>query len=140
MGIRDWKIVRKYKRRLLKLTHGRLFDTARGGRKVLLLTTTGRKSGQPRTVVLVYTRDGEYFIVFASNQGKDRPPAWWLNLQKDPNAVLHVKGQKFNVIARKATDLEDARLWPKAMAYNSHWEEFRARAKRHLPLVILRPY
>jgi len=140
MGIRDWKIVRKYKRRLLKLTHGRFFDTARGGRKVLLLTTTGRKSGQPRTAVLVYIRDEEDFVVFASSQGKDRPPACWLNLQKDPNAVLHVKGQKFNVIARKATDLEDARLWPKAVAYNSHWEEFRARAKRHLPLVILRPY
>ena len=140
MDLRDWKIVRKYKRRLLKLTHGRLFDTARGGRKVLLLTTTGRKSGQPRTVVLVYIRDGEDFVVFASDQGKDRPPAWWLNLQKDPNAVLHVKGQKFNVIARKATDLEDTRLWPKAVAYSSHWKEFRARAKRHLPLVILRPY
>jgi len=108
MGIRDWKIVRKYKRRLLKLTHGRLFDTARGGRKVLLLTTTGRKSGQPRTVVLVYIRDEEDFVVFPSSQGKERPPAWWLNLQKDPNAVLHVKGQKFNVIAFVHVGTEDA--------------------------------
>lgn len=139
MGFRDWKIVRKYQRKLLKLTRARFFDTVRGGRKVLLITTTGRRSGLPRTAVLVYIRDEENFVVYASNQGKERTPAWWLNLQKNPNAVLHVKGQKFNVIARRATDLEDARLWPKAVAYNSHWKEFRARAKRHIPLIILLP-
>jgi F420H(2)-dependent quinone reductase len=55
--------------------------------RVLALTTTGRKSGRPRTTALGYLRDGEDFAVVASNSGLDRPPAWWMNLQVNPEAA-----------------------------------------------------
>src|ERR1700677_1905154 len=78
----------------------------------LLITTTGRRSGEPRTNGLTYCRDRGDYIVVASNGGSDRPPAWLLNLQADPQVTIRLGRQVFGARAREATDEEQAHLWP----------------------------
>jgi deazaflavin-dependent oxidoreductase (nitroreductase family) len=79
---------------------------------VLLLTTTGRESGKPRTATLTYFRDGTDLVVIGSFGGSDLPPAWWLNLQHDPRASVLIGRTTSKVTARAATAEEHDRLWP----------------------------
>ena len=103
----------------------------------LLLTTTGRKSGQPRTVPLSYIRDGEYLVVVASNGGADRDPVWWLNLSAAPEASVQVEGDRFAVTAREADDAERERLWPLLQEANLFYTRHRANTERRIPIVLL---
>jgi deazaflavin-dependent oxidoreductase (nitroreductase family) len=84
---------------------------ARPGMNDLLLTTRGRRSGKLRRTALVYARDGDCYVLAASNAGADRHPAWYLNLVADPNVIVQVGGQTFPARARTATAKEKARLW-----------------------------
>ncbi len=106
---------------------------------VLLLTTTGRKSGQQRTQPLNYLRYGHAYVVAASNSGRDSHPAWFLNLQSDPHATVQVKRRVFPVVARVATDEEQARLWEDLTAKGRNYAEYRKMTDRHIPMVILEP-
>src|SRR5712671_3111141 len=81
------------------------------GMPVLLLTTTGRKSGKLRVNPLLYVRDGDAIAVVASNGGSDYTPAWWLNLRSNPNGEIEIGRTHTRVSARKATPDEHARLW-----------------------------
>jgi len=96
----------------------RLVGRLTGGRVValalvpsLVLTTTGRKSGQPRRQPLLYVRDGDAFVVIGSNWGKTRQPAWTLNLLADPRATVTLDGRQIPVTATRAEGAERARLW-----------------------------
>src|SRR3990172_5060766 len=80
---------------------------------MLLLTTTGRKSGRPWTTPLTYLQDGENLVVIASNGGSARHPAWYLNLRADPAATLELPGRTVHATAATAGPEEKARLWPK---------------------------
>ena len=82
-----------------------------GGRPILLLSTTGRKSGRPRTTPLQYLEDGENMVVVASNGGNSWHPAWWLNLERNPQAEVQVGNKKMRVNAEKAEGEERERLW-----------------------------
>ena len=137
MSGRDWRPFGRLHTKLYELLGGRLVGTVGFGRKVLLLTTTGRKSGLPRTTPLVYMPHGNGVIVYASNGGKETPPAWWLNLQADPLATVQIGRTLSNVRARKATDVEHADLWPEAASYNSHWRDYEANVERKIPLIFL---
>src|SRR5437016_13076334 len=123
---------------LYKRTGGRVGGWA-GFLPTLLLTTTGRKSGLPRTVPINYFRDGENYVVIASNSGRDAPPLWFLNLQDNPHATIQVRRATFAVQARQATPEEQRRLWPRLISRAYNYEEYRKRTSRHIPLVILRP-
>jgi deazaflavin-dependent oxidoreductase (nitroreductase family) len=107
------------------------------GRKVLLLTTTGRKSGIERTTPLVYMPHGDQLVVYPSNGGKETPPSWWLNLQSDPTATVQIGKHTHRVVARKATDAEYEHIWPQAERYNAHWRDYARNVARAIPLVIL---
>ena len=72
------------------------------GANILLLTTTGRKTGKKRTTPLIYVQDGKNLAILASNGGRDRDPAWWANLKNSPNAEVQVKGDKKAIAAEKA--------------------------------------
>ena len=74
---------------IYRLTRGRALGRV-AGMPVLLLTTTGRCSGRPRTTPLTYFEDGADLVVIGSNGGEDRPPAWWLNLRDDPYATVTI--------------------------------------------------
>jgi deazaflavin-dependent oxidoreductase (nitroreductase family) len=106
---------------------------------VLLLTTTGRKSGQQRTQPLNYLRYGSSYVVTASNSGRDSYPAWFLNLQSDPHATVQVKRKVFPVVARVATEEEQARLWEDLTAKGRNYAEYRKMTDRQIPMLILEP-
>lgn len=137
MSGRDWRRFGRLHAKLYRCLGGRLVGSVGMGRKVLLLTTTGRKSGLERTTPLVYMPHGEDLIVYPSNGGKETPPAWWLNLQADPTAKVQIGRSIREVRARKATDAEYERLWPEAERYNPHWRDYAQTVNRPIPLVIL---
>ena len=126
---------------LIKKSGGRLRRSMlfTGGMPVLVLTTTGRKSGKPRSSPLGYLRGGEGYAVLAANAGNHRAPAWWLNLQADPRARVEVEGRRLEVTGRRATEEEDELLWREFAAANPAFAEYRNLTERRIPVVILEP-
>jgi len=109
------------------------------GLQVVLLTTTGRRSGKRRTVPLCSIRDGENVAVIGSFGGLDRPPAWSLNLQAEPHAQLEVGRGRRDVVARIAAPEERARLWADVTAKAPGYLEYERRTDREIPIVLLQP-
>jgi deazaflavin-dependent oxidoreductase (nitroreductase family) len=108
------------------------------GTQTLLLTTTGRKSGEERTTPLIYQeRDGDYLIV-ASNGGAS-PPAWYLNLQEDPTATVQVWDKVFPAHARETTPEEKPEAWKTMTATWPAYDEYQEKATREIPVVVLEP-
>jgi deazaflavin-dependent oxidoreductase (nitroreductase family) len=125
---------------MLKVSFGHL--GWRGlGMPVLELTTVGRKSGQPRTVMLTSPiRDGDAIVVVASRGGDDHHPAWFLNLRDHPEVeVVYQGGPKQKMQARVATAEERARLWPKLTADHQNYAGYQSKTDREIPLVLLDP-
>jgi deazaflavin-dependent oxidoreductase (nitroreductase family) len=118
-------------------TDGRL-GARLGGIDMLLLTTRGRRSGLPRTQPLACYRDGEDLIVVASNNGLERHPAWWLNLQAHPDAEVRFGRESRRVRAVTAGPEERARLWPWLEKQNPFYGRYAQRTTREIPVVILR--
>ncbi|HUK45493.1 MAG TPA: nitroreductase family deazaflavin-dependent oxidoreductase [Gaiellaceae bacterium] len=110
-----------------------------GNLPVLLLTTTGRKTGKQRTTPLLFIRDGDDLVVVASNGGMDWFPAWWLNVQQHPAAVIEIGRERRDVTARKADPERRARLWPEFTGPYPDYLKYEARTTREIPLVILHP-
>ncbi len=106
---------------------------------VLLLETVGRKSGKQRVTPLLFVHDDERFVVVASNAGDDRNPAWWLNLQSQPEARVQVRDQHHKVHARRASPEERERLWPKLVAAYASYDRYVERTSREIPVVVLEP-
>jgi deazaflavin-dependent oxidoreductase (nitroreductase family) len=113
---------------------GRVFR----GSPVLLLVTTGRKTGKRRTTPLMYLKDGEDMVVVASDGGSPKHPAWWLNLRADPEATVEVGGRELRVRAEEAAPEEKGRLWPKLVAIYAGFEDYQRKTERELPVVVLR--
>jgi deazaflavin-dependent oxidoreductase (nitroreductase family) len=112
-----------------------------GGRALwlhfLLLNHQGRKTGITRFTPLLYVEEGGRWIVVASNAGDDRDPAWWLNLQARPEARIQVGRELVDVKARPASPTESEYLWPGLEAAYPYYPEYRERAAREIPIVIL---
>jgi F420H(2)-dependent quinone reductase len=125
----------------------RVLYSASGGRigsriwglEIVLLTTTGRRSGRARTVPLCSLRDGESFVVIASYGGLDRSPSWWLNLQHEPRATVRVGRITHHVVAREATPAEHERLWAQVTARAPGYLGYQQRTTRRIPIVLLEP-
>jgi deazaflavin-dependent oxidoreductase (nitroreductase family) len=110
-----------------------------GRAQVLLLTTTGRKSGRPRTTPLIYIEDGRDIAVVASNGGDDRDPLWWRNLQADPRATVQIRREMRRVRAAPAPAEEKARLWPLLTQVYPNYDVYTTRTAREIPVVVLSP-
>jgi deazaflavin-dependent oxidoreductase (nitroreductase family) len=113
-----------------------------GGEAVLptlLLTTTGRRSGQPRTTPVLYVRDGERLVVVASNFGREHHPAWSANLLANPEATVQVRKRRERVRARRASDEELARLWPRLLEVYPTWADYTKRTDRDFRAFFLDP-
>lgn len=126
--------------------HRVLYRASRGraggrvwGLPVVLLTTTGRRSGKKRTVPLCSLRDGGDVVVIASYGGLDRPPAWWLNLEARPEADLRDGRERRTVTARTVSGEERARLWAELTARAPGYLDYERRTTREIPVVILSP-
>jgi deazaflavin-dependent oxidoreductase (nitroreductase family) len=107
------------------------------GASILLLTTTGRRSGEPRTHALIYGRDGEDYLVVASKGGSDKPPGWFANLQANPEVEVQVLGDRFRAHARVATPDEKPRMWAEMVSHWPAYDEYQTRTSREIPVVVL---
>jgi deazaflavin-dependent oxidoreductase (nitroreductase family) len=107
------------------------------GTQTLLLTTTGRKSGEPRTTPLIYALEGESYAIVASKGGSDEPPAWYLNLSENPEVEVQVKADRFKARARTASAEEKPALWQKMAAEWPAYDEYQQRTDREIPVVVL---
>ena len=125
---------------VLGVTGGRVGWSAYG-MPVVELTTTGRRSGQPRTTVLTSPyQEGPTIIVVASRRGDDHHPAWYLNLRDQPNVKMSVGGGPARRMrAEIAGPDERARLWPLVTAHHRNYAGYQAKTKREIPLVLLHP-
>ena len=123
--------------RLYRTTRGRIGGRFLGG-PVVLLTVTGRKSGQKRTTPLLYLRDGNDIVVVASSGGL-RLPEWWRNLQADPLAEVEIGDRRVQVRAEKASAQERERLWPLLNRMYAGYEGYQRKAVWQIPVVKLHP-
>jgi deazaflavin-dependent oxidoreductase (nitroreductase family) len=127
-------------RGLLKVSGGRVGWQA-SNMPVIELTTTGRKSGQPRSVMLTSPlQEGTAYVIVASRGGDDHHPAWFLNLRDNPDVEVSVKGEpKRRMRARIASPDERARLWPRVTADHKNYAGYQTKTEREIPLVLLEP-
>jgi deazaflavin-dependent oxidoreductase (nitroreductase family) len=109
------------------------------GAPTLLLTTTGRKTGEPRTTPLIFGRDGDRFIVIASMGGAPTHPQWYRNLDADPSVHIQVRGDHHDVTATTATNDERRRLWALMTEVWPNYDVYQSRTDRVIPAVILTP-
>lgn len=131
--------------KLISAIHNFIFRISGGrwggrfvGADVLLLTVTGRKSGLPRTVPLLYMRDGEDFIIVASKGGDPKHPTWWLNLEASPDATVEIGSRKLRVTATRVSADEKAALWPRLVAMYRGYGDYQRNTDRDIPVVRLR--
>ncbi len=124
--------------RLYRWTGGRI-----GGRivnlPVLLLTTTGRRSGEAHTKALTYLPSGDSYVVIASYLGEPHHPAWWLNLKSNSRAEIQVGSRQLAVVAREAEGEERERLWNEVVSRQKDYAEYQSRTQRRIPVVVLDP-
>jgi F420H(2)-dependent quinone reductase len=118
---------------------GRSTGTGPSGLPTLLLTCVGRKSGEPRTVPLVFLQHGDDMVVVGSLAGYDQHPTWYLNISANPQCRVQLDRRKMTAVARNATDEERKVLWPKLNAIFPVWGYFQKQTDRPFPIVILTP-
>jgi len=107
------------------------------GTQVLLLTTTGRRSGEQRTTPLIYGRHGDDYLVVGSKGGADQPPAWLLNLEAQPDVHLQVLGDRFAAHARIASAQEKPELWHTMVGQWPAYDDYQTKTSREIPVVVL---
>lgn len=103
---------------------------------VALLTTTGRKTGEPRVSPLLFMRDGDRVILVASRAGSDKNPMWYLNLKTNPQVQVQIKSEVLDLTARDATEAERAHYWPELVQMYPAFEDYQSWTDRKIPIVI----
>jgi F420H(2)-dependent quinone reductase len=139
---RSWPLLRRLTRghvALYRASGGRLGHRPPGLPPMLLLDHVGARSDVRRTSPLVYTRDGDNFVLVASKGGYPRHPAWLHNLRAHPDATIQVGSRTLAVRARMASEQERERLWPLCVATYAGFASYQRRAGRTIPLVVLSP-
>lgn len=124
--------------RVYRLSRGRIWSSM-GGNPLLLLTTTGRKSGVRRTRPVVAIEDGGRYVVCGTYAGSDTTPAWALNLAAEPRATVEVGPRTLQVTATEAEGAEYDRLWAAMVAAMPRYEDYRTKTTRRFPLLVLTP-
>lgn len=124
--------VRRYRE-----TGGEVGHIWREGSTILLLTTTGRKTGEKRTVPLIYAKDGDRYVIVASKGGAPEHPGWYQNIEKEPVVELQVMGDVFQARARNAQGEERERLWRLANTVWRYYDDYAKKTDREIPVVVL---
>lgn len=124
---------------IYRATGGRVGGTFRHGAPVMLVTTTGRKSGKRFTTPLLYIRDGERVVTVASKGGMDHHPLWYRNMIADPAVEVQIGTTTSPMRASTASAAEKAQLWPQLVAVYPDYADYQARTTRDIPVVILSP-
>ena len=124
---------------LFKSTKGKLGNKFLRGSEVGILTTIGRKSGEPRDSPLLFLQEGQRIVLVASQGGRATNPMWYLNLKANPKITFQTKTGKFSLVARDATDAEREDYWPKLDAMYPDFVNYRSYTDRKIPIVICDP-
>jgi deazaflavin-dependent oxidoreductase (nitroreductase family) len=133
------KSVTAVHRAVFRASGGKLLNRG-SGMPVLMLTTTGRKSGQPRTTMLTSPlQDRDAIMLVASKGGDDRNPDWFLNLRDDPAVEVTMAGHTRAMTARVADAAEKAELWPRIVADHANYAGYQSKTDRDIPVVVLEP-
>ncbi|MBM4269942.1 MAG: nitroreductase family deazaflavin-dependent oxidoreductase [Deltaproteobacteria bacterium] len=124
---------------LFRLSGGRLGAKFRHGAPICLVTAKGKKSGQPRTVALLYLEDGSDIVLVASKGGMSHNPDWYYNMVANPDVDVEIGSSKRRMRARRASDAEKASYWPRLVAMYRDYEDYQARTTRNIPVLVLSP-
>lgn len=138
LGATGLRLVGRLNVPLYRLSRGQIGGRVGRG-PVLLLTTTGRKSGQPRTAPVLYLADEERYVVINTNAGNAKTPAWSLNLRADPDAEVEIGRKRIKVRARLAEGEERAGLWRRHMEQYSGWDYYESKLDREIGVFVLEP-
>ena len=145
LATRVIKLMSRMNTRIYRATGGRLGKTWRIGAgfkkpvPICLLTTTGRKSGQARTVPLCYLQDGSNIVLVASQGGLPANPQWYGNIRANPAVEIEIGKQRAGYRARKATRAERDRLWPELLELYADYASYQAWTDREIPVVVCEP-
>jgi deazaflavin-dependent oxidoreductase (nitroreductase family) len=131
------KVMSRLNTWLYRVSGGRIGGKFPSGAPVLLLTTIGRKSGQPQTAPLLYLKDGDAYVVVASKGGMAQHPLWFKNLEANPRVEVELGSEKLAMTARRATATEKAALWLRLVEMYPSYAEYQARTTRDIPVVLL---
>jgi deazaflavin-dependent oxidoreductase (nitroreductase family) len=123
--------------RQYRATGGEYGHDWRNGSPTLLLTTTGHRSGKPRTTPLIYGRAGDDYLLVASHGGSDEPPAWYVNLRHAPEVEVQVLDDRFRARARTAAPEEKPAMWREMTSHWPDYDRYQQRTARELPVVVL---
>ena len=123
---------------IYRLTEGRVGKTFAGS-PCCLVVMTGHKTGERRTIPLIYIPDGDDVILVASQGGMEKHPGWYWNLKAHPNVEIIAEGRTREMVARQADDAEKARRWSKAVAVYPDFDQYQARTDRDIPLFVCSP-
>lgn len=123
--------------RTYRETDGELGHDWREGSSVLLLTTKGRRTGEPRTTPLIYGRHGDDYVIVASKGGSDAPPAWFVNLSEQPEVEVQVMADRFRARARTANGDEKPALWKEMVRQWPAYDDYQRKTDREIPVVVL---
>ena len=107
------------------------------GVPILLLTSTGRKSGEPRTIPIIFTPYKDSFVIIASKGGSPEHPKWYLNIQDNPNVTVQVKAEVFKAAARTAQSPEREVIWSEALKSWPNFDVYQSRTTRQIPVVVI---
>jgi F420H(2)-dependent quinone reductase len=132
------RVVGKLNVPIYRLTRGRLMNKVGSG-PVMLLTSTGRRSGQPRTAPVLYGQDGERLVAISSNGGNHNTPGWAYNLMANPDAEVEIRGRRQLVRARVAEGEERARLWQHMNDVYGGFDDYDANVSRDIAVFVLEP-
>lgn len=131
------KVATTVHRAVYRLSRGRVGGGKFGAMHVIMLTTTGAKSGKRRTAPLTVLPDDARWLAIASNGGQVRHPNWFVNLRANPAVTIGVRGKELRGTARAATPEERAVLWPRITAVAKNYAAYQKKTKREIPVVIL---
>lgn len=138
LGATGLRLVGKANAPIYRLTGGHVGGKL-GKAPILLLTTTGRKSGQPRTAPVLYLADEDRFVVINTNAGNDKTPAWSLNLRAKPEAEVEIGRKRIPVRSRLAEGEERADLWRRHMQQYEGWDFYESQLDREVGVFVLEP-
>jgi proline iminopeptidase len=123
--------------RLYQETDGEVGYNWREGSTILILTTTGRTTGEERSTPLIFAADGDNAVIVASKGGAPEHPGWYRNLVKTPEVGVQIKGDRFRARARDAKGEERERLWRRMNEVWPHYDEYQTKTDREIPVVVL---
>jgi deazaflavin-dependent oxidoreductase (nitroreductase family) len=129
---------------LLGKEHVRVYQETNGeqgylwnGAPILLLTTKGRLSGEPRTIAIIFSRWGDSYVIMGSKGGSPTHPKWYLNILENPQVKVQVKGDIFDAKVRTAQSPEREKIWAEALKTWPRYEEYQSRTERQIPVVVI---